>query len=138
MLKSIITAVAFILFTTTAFAQKGQVWPTETRQEFDIDENNKISKEYPSQSYISYYLFINNNEFIHCTGSITSLYKILKRYEDNPKYIDYEVISEAGNIYHFRFAQSEKYIVISSNKGYSIYHDCKSPYKTTVFDNLNK
>jgi hypothetical protein len=138
MLKLIITTVTAIVLCSSAVAQKGQVWPTETRQEFDIDEKGKISKEYPSTNYYSYYLFINNNEFIHTTGTITSLYKILKRYDDNDKYTDYEVISEAGNVYNFRFAHTDKYIVISSNKGYSIYHDCKAMYKTKVFDNLNR
>lgn len=135
--KIILTTLVFILFTTGAIAQKGQVWPTDTRQEFDISSEGKITKEYEVVDYPSYYLFINNNEFIHCTGTITSLYKILKRREGNGL-IDYDVISEAGNQYTFRFSHTENYIVISTNKGYSIYMACKAMYKTTVFDDLNR
>lgn len=135
--KFILATLTFILFTTGAFAQKGQVWPTETRQEFDIDNNGKISKEYAQVDYASYYLFINNNEFVHCTGTITSLYKILKRTERTGM-MDYDVISEAGNQYTFRFSTQDNYIVISSNKGYSIYMGCKPMYVTSVFDNLNR
>lgn len=137
MIKKIVIAAMIIFCTTGAFAQKGQIWPTETRQEFDLDENGKVTKEYEVMNYPTYYLFINNNEFIHCTGTITSLYKILKRTEGSGM-VDYEVISEAGNQYVFRFSTAENYVVISTNKGYSIYLACKPFYTTTVFDNLNR
>jgi hypothetical protein len=137
MFKKILSIAIVILCSSGAFAQKGQVWPTETRQEFDIGEDGKITKEYEVVNYPSYYLFINNNEFIHCTGTITSLYKILKRNEGEGM-VDYDVISEAGNQYTFRFSTAENYVVISTNKGYSIYMACKPYYTTTVFDNLNR
>lgn len=123
---------------TGLWAQKGQVWPSETRQEFEIDENGKITKEYAATDYNSYYLFINNNEFIHCTGTITSLYKIMSRKQRDGG-VEYSVVSEVGNNYQMFFHEKDKYIVLSSrDKGFSVYIECKSPYKTEVFDNINR
>lgn len=130
--------VAFLFLTLGVSAQKGQVWPTESRQEFDVDSDGNITKEYETTTYYSYYLFVNNNEFIHCTNGITSLYKIINRTESQD-YTDYNVVSEVGNSYMMRFSESEKYIVISAvDKGYSIYIGCYTPYTTNVFNNLNR
>ncbi len=138
MTKKILITIALIISGFVAMAQKGQVWPTQTRQDFDINSDGEITKQYDVQDYNSYYLFINNNEFIHCTNDITSLYKIIKRTE-NKDYIDYTVVSEVGNTYYMRFAQNEKYIVITNlEKGYSIYEACYTPYTTQVFSNINK
>lgn len=138
MSKKLLLLAAFLMTGLISFAQKGQVWPTESRQEFDLDANGNITKEYESQVYYSYYLFINNNEFIHCTNGITSLYKIIKRNE-NRDYVDYTVVSEVGNQYAMRFAEKEQYIVITNlDQGYSIYIGCYKPYVTAVFDNINR
>lgn len=116
-----------------SFAQKGQIWPTLTRQEFEFDAEGQITQEYEVQTYASYYLFINNNEFIHCTPTITSRYKIQSK-EEGTDYIDYEVLSEVGNAYSFRFSKVDKYVAIYSTKGFGIYLSCESPYTTKVFD----
>lgn len=135
-MKTILSLVLLFLCTTGIWAQKGQIWPTETRQEFEIDENGKITKEYSATSYNSYYLFVDNNEFVHCTGTITSLYKIKSRkYRDGG--VEYTVVSEVGNEYQMFFHESDKYIVLTSRaKGYSVYVECKQPYKTEVFNNM--
>ncbi len=137
MKRNLFLSLIFALTWVVSSAQKGQIWPTSTRQEFEFDAEGNISQEYEVQNYNSYYLFINNNEFIHCTATITSLYKILKR-EEQEEYVDYEVISEAGNVYSFRFSINDQYVAIYSSKGYGIYLACEAPYATGVFDNLSK
>lgn len=138
MTKKILITSILLLFSALTFAQKGQIWPTQTRQEFDINSSGEVTNSYDVTDYNSYYLFVNNNEFIHCTKDITSLYKIIKRTESS-KHVDYTVVSEAGNTYYMRFSESEKYVIITNlEKGYSIYIGCHKPYKTKVFNNLNK
>lgn len=138
MKKTLSILTVLLLASLLSFSQKGQVWATETRQEFDIDSDGNITKEYKSNPYYSYYLFINNNEFIHCTNSITSLYKINSRTESKD-FVDYVVVSEVGNTYHMRFSQKDSYVVITSlaNK-FSVYIGCYKPYNTKVFNNINR
>ena len=137
-MKKVLSLLLLLAASTGLWAQKGQVWPSETRQEFEIDENGKITKEYAAQDYNSYYLFINNNEFIHCTGTITSLYKIVSRKQRDGG-VEYTVVSEVGNTYQMFFHEKDKYMVLSSrDKGFSVYIECKTPYTTQVFDNINR
>jgi hypothetical protein len=137
-MKKVLSLMLLLAASTGLWAQKGQVWPSETRQEFEIDENGKITKEYAAGDYNSYYLFINNNEFIHCTGTITSLYKIVNRKQRDGG-VEYSVVSEVGNNYQMFFHEKDKYIVLSSrDKGFSVYIECKAPYTTQVFDNINR
>lgn len=120
------------------WAQKGEVWPSSTRQEFELNSKGEITKEGAETIYKTYYLFINNNEFIHCTDGITSLYKILSRKEVQGG-TEYKTISEAGNTYQMLFNKKEKYIVISAiDRNYSIFIGCLEPYQTKVFDNINR
>lgn len=137
MKRNLLLAIAFVCTALVSNAQKGQVWSTLTRQDFDFNEKGEITNEYEVTNYYSYYLFINNNEFIHCTSTITSLYKIIKR-DEQAKFTDYTVVSEVGNVYTFRFAIEEMYIAIYSDKGYGIYISVNQPYLTKVFDNINK
>lgn len=137
MKRNLILALLFCLSAVVTNAQKGQVWPTLTRQDFEFDENAEITKEYDVEDNFSYYLFIDNNEFIHCTNTITSLYKIMSR-DEQEKYTDYTVVSEVGNMYTFRFSITDQYVAIYSDKGYGIYYSVAAPYLTKVFDNLNK
>lgn len=130
----------FVLLTTisfSGFAQMGEVWPTLTRQEFDIDDEFNITKEYESKSYCSFFMFIDNNEFFHTTDGITSLYKILKRDEQPTKHT-YTVASEVGNIYTYVFDKTNKEVLILSSKGYGIYFKCLPYYETKVFENVDK
>lgn len=137
-MKKVLSLMLLLAASTGLWAQKGQVWPSETRQEFEIDENGKITKEYAATDYNSYYLFINNNEFIHCTGTITSLYKIVSRKQRDGG-MEYTVVSEVGNTYQMFFHEKDKYMVLSSrDKGFSVYIECKAPYTTQVFDNINR
>ena len=137
MKRNLLLTAALFLTVLVSYAQKGQIWPTLTRQDFEFNDEAEITQEYAVEDYFSYYLFINNNEFIHCTKTITSLYKIIKR-EESDKFTDYTVVSEVGNTYTFRFAADEMYIAIYSDKGFGIYCSVAAPYETKVFDNLNK
>ncbi|WP_124636817.1 hypothetical protein [Taibaiella sp. KBW10] len=138
MTKKLLFLAVLLIGSIYSFAQKGQIWPTQTRQEFDIDKEGNITKEYESTDYNSYYLFINNNEFIHCTGTITSLYKIVKRTEKKGA-MEYTTVSEVGNTYKMTFNEAEKHIILTSiDRGYSIYLTCLKPYQTEVFDNINR
>jgi hypothetical protein len=132
-----IIALAFALVVFQGMAQMGQVWPLATRQEFEYDKDFKITKEYESTSYCSFIMFINNNEFIHATDNITSLYKILSRTTDGT-FNTYRVASEVGNIYTFSFDATKKDIMIFSDKGYGIYYKTLAMYETKVFNNLSK
>lgn len=138
MLKKCTLIALLLLGSFMGFAQKGQVWPTQTRQEFEMDKNGKISKEYEATNYSSYYLFINNNEFIHCTGTITSLYKIINRSNKNGT-VEYTTVSEVGNTYTMIFNEKDSYIILTpADRSYSIYVACMKPYTTKVFDNINR
>lgn len=137
-MKKLLSLMLLLACSTGIWAQKGQVWPSETRQEFEIDENGKITKEYAATDYNSYYMFINNNEYLHCTGTITSLYKIVSRKQRDGG-TEYTVVSEVGNTYQVFFHEKDKYIVLSArDKGFSVYIECKTPYTTQVFDNINR
>lgn len=127
-----------ILFSTAAFSQSGEVWPIVSSQNFDLDENYQITKEYESKTMCSFFMFINNNEFLHATDNITSLYKIIKRTEDQTGAIVYTVASEVGNIYTYSFSKEKKDVIIFTKKGYGIYYKCLTPYNTSVFENINK
>lgn len=138
MTKKILLFTTLLLSTLFSFAQKGDIWPTFSRQEFDISADGQILNEYQAQDYNSYYIFINNNEIIHCTSTITSLYKIINR-NVAADYTDYTVVSEVGNQYVMRFNKKEKYVIITSvEKLFSVYIACYAPYNTKVFDNLNR
>lgn len=137
-MKAIYLLALALLAGTGLWAQKGEVWPSTTRQEFEVNSSGDITKEGTEEQYRSFYLFINNNEFIHCTDGITSLYKILSRKEARGG-IEYSTISEAGNKYTMFFHKKDAYIVIAvPDRGYSIYIGCLAPYETGVFDNLNR
>ena len=137
-MKKLLSLMLLLACSTGIWAQKVQVWPSETRQEFEIDENGKITKEYAATDYNSYYMFINNNEYLHCTGTITSVYKIVSRKQRNGG-TEYTVVSEVGNTYQVFFHEKDKYIVLSArHKGFSVYIECKTPYTTQVFDNINR
>ena len=137
-MRTIYLLAFFLLSGTGLWAQKGDIWPTETRQEFEVNGNGDITKEGVEEAYRSFYLFINNNEFIHCTAGITSLYKILNRKEVRGG-VEYSTISEAGNKYTMFFHKKDAYIVIAvPDRGYSIYIGCLAPYETKVFDDLNR
>lgn len=129
----VLLTVTFAFTWIVSSAQKGQIWPTTSRQEFEFDGSGQITQEYEVQSYYSYYLFVSNDEFIHCTSTITSRYKIMSRQEDS-NYVDYEVVSEVGNPYSFRFSMNDGYVAIYSTKGFGIYLECLTPYTTKVFN----
>ncbi len=136
MSKQLFFGLLFLCSSFYSFAQKGEVWSTISRQEFQMDDEGNLTNQYEVEDYATYYLFINNNEFLHCTPTVTSLYKILSR-DAKQDFVDYKVISEADNIYTFRFNKKSKTIIIYSQKGYGIIIGCAAPYATKVFDNLN-
>lgn len=137
MSRKFILSIAFVFSAMISFAQKGEVWPTLTRQEFEFNSAREITQEGQVGTYYSYYLFINNNEFIHCTETITSLYKVISR-DEKEDFTDYTVVSEVGNTYTFRFGYKENYVAIYSDKGYGFYISTATPYATKVFDNINR
>jgi|GEM_PF-4147665 hypothetical protein len=138
-MKTIYLSVVLSLITCTSlFSQSGEVWPIVSSQNFDLDENYQITKEYDSKTMCSFFMFINNNEFLHATDNITSLYKIIKRSEDKTGAMVYTVASEVGNVYTYSFSKDKKDVIIFTKKGYGIYYKCLTPYNTTVFDNINK
>jgi len=136
--RSIFTAVLLLLMLNLN-AQKGEVWPVYSQQQYDVDEQVQITKEYEAKTTCSFFIFINNNEFIHVTDSITSLYKIVKRQKGKAGNDIYTVVSEAGNIYTMAFNKEAKDIVLlSKQKGFGWYYKCLSPYVTPVVENFNK
>lgn len=138
MTKKLFFVAALLFSSFNIFAQMGEVWPTYSRQDFTLNSNAEIVDESETVEYYSYYLFINNNEFIHCTNNITSLYKIISR-TNSEQFNDYTVVSEVGNTYMMRFAKKDKYVVTTSlDKGFSVYAACYAPYNTHVFNNLNR
>lgn len=139
-MKFILTSIIVLFSCSFVWAQKGDVWPTYDRTNFDINNEGKILNEKTPISFSSYFLFINNNEFIHCTGTVTSLYKILSRKPITSEgVLELKVISEADNVYSFFFSKKEKYILIlSTDKLFGLHYNCDSPYATNVFDNINK
>lgn len=138
-MKKLILAFAFgLLGFFSASAQKGQIWSTLTRQNFESNENNEWTATGDAVNYYTYYIFISNNEIIHVTPDITSLYKINSR-KSGEGFMDYEVISEVGNVYTFRMHETEKYVtIISTTANFGVYISTMEPYNTSVFDNMNK
>lgn len=130
--------IATLLISTTVFSQVGEVWPIVSSQNFDLDENYQITKEHETKTMCSFFMFINNNEFLHATDNITSLYKIIKRSEDETGAMVYTVASEVGNVYTYSFSKDKKDVIIFTKKGYGIYYKCLAPYNTKVFENINK
>ncbi|TAE50074.1 MAG: hypothetical protein EAZ89_12860 [Bacteroidetes bacterium] len=137
LLRNTLLLFTLLLSGICAFAQMGQVWPTQTRQRFDIDENGETLQEYEVEDYPSYFLFINDKEFIHCTGDITSLYKITSAKEQD-SYMSYEVLSEVGNEYVFNFDPVESQVVIVSATGFALFIQCLPMYETAVFETIGK
>lgn len=135
-MKKILTA-ALLLVAFAGFAQSGDVWPIYSRQEFDMDENFEITKEYEAKSVCGFFMFLNNNEFLHATDNITSLYKIISREETESSTV-YKVVSEVGNVYTYSFSKTNKDVLVLTKKGYGSYYKCLAPYGTKVFDNINK
>lgn len=138
-MKSILSIIVliFICFSTHSYAQKGQVWYTNQKIEFETDDEGNITDSYDPYAYTSYYLFISNDAFIHCTDDITSIYEIVDR-EVKDGYTNYTVISEVGNEYMMSFSYVDKKIVLYSparNFGSTI--NCKNVYKTEVFKNVS-
>lgn len=136
-MKTLFTILLMSVVTST-FAQMGQIWPVETRQEFEVNSNYEITKTYDQTSVCQFFMFINNNEFIHVTDDITSLYKIIKREKTSDGDPMYTVVSEVGNTYTYLFRESVKQVFIYSAKGYAISFGSIKPYTTSVFSNLNK
>lgn len=83
-------------------------------------------------------MFINNNDFIHVTDGLTSLYKIIKRDLSKPNQTLYTVVSEAGNIYTYIFNSDENKVYAHSAKGFLIGWVCIKKHKTEVFENIDR
>lgn len=120
------------------WSQMGQVWPVEQRQDFDMNDEFEVTKTYDVKSVCQFFMFINNNEFIHVTDNMTSLYKIIKRNDANPQEPVYTVISEAGNEYIYIFNKETNAVTAYSTKGFAIVFTCIAPHNTKVFGNLNR
>lgn len=127
-----------LFVSTLSLAQMGQVWPVDQRQDFDVDSDLKVSKTYDPVAVCQFFMFINNNEFIHVTDGMTSLYKIISRDESVPNEPMYTVVSEAGNTYTYIFNQATKQITCFSAKGFAIAFICITPHDTKVFSNINR
>ncbi len=127
-----------LFFTGISMAQMGQVWPVDKRQDFDVDQDLKITKTYDAEIVCQFFMFLNNNEFIHVTDGMTSLYKIISRDESVTDEPMYTVVSEAGNTYTYIFNKKTKQITCYSAKGFAISFICITPHETKVFSNLNK
>lgn len=127
-----------IFFSSFSFSQIGQVWPIDERQDFDMNEKYEITKTYDATFVCQFFMFINNNEFIHCTDDITSLYKIISRDESKPDEPMYTVISESGNQYIYIFNKKTNEVTAYSSKGFAIVFYSIDPYETTVFQNINR
>lgn len=136
-MKKLFVIMSF-LTATMSFAQMGQIWPVYSRQDFDLDKNNEISKTYDTKTVSQFFMFINNNEFIHVTDDITSLYKIIKREQSKDGDPIYTVVSEAGNTYLYMFQTGKKQVFVYSSTGFAISFMCLNKYETKVFENLNR
>ncbi len=136
-MKALLSILLFISV-SVSFAQMGDIWPVTNRQEFEVNDDFEITKTYDQTSVCQFFMFLNNNEFIHVTDDITSLYKIIKREYSKENEPIYTVVSEAGNTYMYLFKKEAKQVFIYSTKGYAISFACITPYTTEVFKNLNK
>jgi hypothetical protein len=119
-------------------AQMGEVWPVDNRQEFDVNEKLEIIKTYEATVVCEFFMFLNNNEFIHVTDRMTSLYKIIKRDESIADEPMYTVVSEAANTYVYIFNKKTNQVTVYSEKGYAISFLCLAKHDTKVFSNLNR
>lgn len=127
--------IGVFLFNPT-FGQKGQVWSTVQKFEFETDAEGNVFNETKPFAYHSYYQFITDEAFIHCTKDATRLYTIESKmmFDD---YADYKVISPAGNAYFMRFSLKDKKIVIFSiDKKYGSTIQCSNIHETAAFDAL--
>ncbi len=127
-----------LLISQLGWSQMGDVWPVNQRQDFDVDEEYQVTKTYDAQSVCQFFMFINNNEFIHVTDDMTSLYKIISRDETNVAEPNYTVISEAGNQYLYIFNATSNQVTAYSSKGFAIVFTCLTAHNTEVFGNLNR
>lgn len=137
-MKNILKVLLFSLICGTSFSQMGDIWSVTSRQDYDVNENIEIIKTYEKQSVCQFFMFIDNNEFIHVTDNITSLYKIIKRDESKPNEPMYTVVSEAGNTYTYIFNKNTNAVYAYSTKGFMIEWLTFAPYKTEVFGNINR
>lgn len=127
-----------LFFTTFSWAQMGQVWPVNTRQDFDMNEDFEVTKTYEKGDVSQYFMFIDDNKFIHVTGTITSLYKITKRDESTEKSPIYTVTSEAGNEYIYIFNSDANEVHAFSKKGFAITFSCNAHHTTKVFEDISE
>ncbi len=134
-MKTLVILMGFIL-PSFAFAQMGQIWPVDSRQEFDVDADFNITEEYEKKVVCQFFMFISDNEFIHVTDNITSLYKITERDLSVPNQPVYSVTSEAGNTYLYLFNKEKAEVLVYSTKGYAISYLCLSPYDTAIFPDM--
>lgn len=121
-----------------SIAQMGEIWPVDSKQEHSVDANMKITKSYDPITVCQFFMFINNNEFIHVTDNVTSLYKIIKREYSADNDPIYTVVSEAGNTYTYLFSKKNKNVAAYSTQGYIITFACLTSHETKVFQNLNR
>ena len=135
-MKTLLILIGFVL-PSFVLAQMGQVWPVDSRQDFDVDDDFNITNEYEKKTVCQFFMFINDNEFIHVTDDITSLYKITDRDESVPGEPVYTVVSEAGNTYLYLFNETKAEVLAYSTKGYAISFLCLSPYNTYVFPDID-
>lgn len=136
-MKTLLIVLGFLL-PSISLAQMGDIWPVDSRQDFEVDENFQITNEYESKSVCQFFMFIDNNEFIHVTDDITSLYKITDRDLSVPDQPIYTVISEAGNTYLYLFDRQNNEVIAYSTKGYAVSFLCLAPYNTYVFTDIDK
>ncbi len=136
MKKTLLLLVLLVSASMAAYAQKGQVWPTINRTDMQFDEAGELTYESDAKDYNSYFLFIDNNSFVHCTETITSLYKILER-DEQENYTDFIVVSEAENQYTFRFSFDEYAVVIlSKDQTFGVYMEAMEPYESRALKAL--
>lgn len=136
-MKTLLILMGFVIPSIT-LAQMGDIWPVDSRQDFEVDADFQVTNEYEEQIVCQFFMFINNNEFIHVTDNMTSLYKITDRDLSVPDQPIYTVISEAGNTYLYLFDKAKKEVIAYSTKGYAISFLCLTPYSTYVFPDIDK
>ncbi|CAG5076310.1 hypothetical protein [Parvicella tangerina] len=137
-MKALITILLGVVITLTSYSQMGEIWPVDSRQDFDVDAEFNITNEYEKKVVCQFFMFINDNEFIHVTDNVTSLYKITARDLSVPGEPVYTVISEAGNTYMYLFNKEKKEILAYSTKGFAISFLCLTPYNTYVFPDIDE
>jgi hypothetical protein len=129
---------AALLASVLACAQTGQVWPTQTRQLFRPGENDELEADGEPEAYSTYFLFVSDDAFLHCTETITSLYQIRKRKQDGGTR-SYEVVSEAGNEYVYYFDEDASFItIVAASQGFVLGISCAPMYETAVMEQLGQ